>query len=82
LRRQRAALEILRDQVAHLSEIADDARIRQLVAETPIADREHRTARTDLDRHRQALDSAERRIDDLLAERDQLLERLIDADAT
>lgn len=32
------------EQLAHLADAADDARLRALVSETPVSDREHREA--------------------------------------
>lgn len=78
LRRIRATERVLADQVAHLDEVAADAETRKIVAQTPLADREWRDARTDLDRHRTLLDDARRETDDLLAERDRLLDRLFE----
>jgi hypothetical protein len=64
--------------VAYLDEVAADAETRKLVAQTPLADREWREARTDLDRHAALLDDARREVAELLAEQDRLLERLFD----
>jgi chromosome segregation ATPase len=82
LRRVRATERVLAEQVAYLEEVAADAETRKLVAQTPLADREWRAARTDLDRHRASLDDTRREVADLLAQRDRLLDRLVDADAT
>jgi chromosome segregation ATPase len=76
LKRVRASQRVLVEQVAYLDEVAADAETRKLVAETPLADREWRDARRDLDRHRTLLEDAEREAQDLIAERDRLLERL------
>jgi chromosome segregation ATPase len=80
LRRIRATERVLADQVAHLDEVASDAETRKIVAQTPLADREWRDARTDLDRHRALLEDARRETNDLLAERDRLLDRLFELD--
>jgi chromosome segregation ATPase len=82
LRRVRATERVLAEQVAYLDEVAADAETRKLVAQTPLADREWREARTDLDRHRASLDHTRREVADLLAQRDRLLDRLVEADAT
>ncbi len=50
------------------------------MAETPLADREWREARTDLDRHTALLDEARREVTALLTERDRLLDRLSELD--
>lgn len=72
----RANERVLAEQVDHLADLAGDAETRKLVAETPLADREWRQARTDLDRHTALLDEARREATDLLAEQDRLLDRL------
>lgn len=78
LRRARGNLRVLREQVAYLAQVADDAETRRLVSETPLADREWRDARTDLDRHASLLDETRAEVDALTAERDRLLDRLLD----
>jgi chromosome segregation ATPase len=80
LRRVRATERVLVEQVAYLDEIAADAETRKLVAQTPLADREWRDARTDLDRHTALLDDTRREAAELLAEQDRLLERLFELD--
>lgn len=77
LRRVRATERVLADQVAYLDEAADQAETRKLVAQTPLADREWREARTDRDRHRSLLDESRQQVRDLLAEQDRLLDRLL-----
>jgi len=64
--------------VHHLDEVAEDARIRRLVSETPLADRDARDARTDRDRDAAVLEETRRKIAALLAERDDLLDRLLE----
>ena len=78
LRRIRSTQRVLADQVAHLDEVAAEAETRKIVAQTPLADREWRDARTDLDRHRALLEDTRRETDHLLAERDRLLDRLFE----
>jgi hypothetical protein len=80
LRRTRANERVLVEQVTYLDEVASDAETRKLVAETPLADREWREARTDLDRHTALLDEARREVMGLLTERDRLLDRLSELD--
>ncbi len=56
LRRLREELEVTDEQLGHLAEEADDARIRSLVSETPSSAREHQEAAGHADamrRHRQ-----------------------------
>ena len=78
LKRVRRNERVLAEQVAHFSDLADDAETRHLVAQTPLADREWRVARADRDRHATLLDETRRERDGLLAERDRLLDRLFD----
>jgi hypothetical protein len=74
----RQALHILDEQLAFVAEVDEDARIRALVSETPLADREAQEARADLERMRRSRDEAEARVQSLLAEQDRLLERLLE----
>lgn len=67
---------ILDEQVAFQRDVAEDARIRALVSETPIADREAREARQDLERLMRSLEEARARIQGLRDEQDRLLEEL------
>jgi chromosome segregation ATPase len=78
LRRVRATERVLVEQVAYLDEVTADAETRKLVAQTPLADREWRDARTDLDRHTALLDETRREAAELLAEQDRLLDRLFE----
>ena len=78
LRRTRASEQVLGEQVAHLADVAADLETRKLVAQTPLADREWRDARTDLERHRRLLDDTRRQLAELRDEQDRLLERLFE----
>jgi transcriptional regulator with XRE-family HTH domain len=76
LKRLRAELGVTAEQLAFLEGEADDARLRSLVAETPIGDVEARDARRHADalgRHRDALT---RSIAELVREQDALLDRM------
>jgi len=66
---------ILDEQVAFQSEVFEDARIRALVAETPLADREAGEAESDLRRMERNRADAANRLTALRAEADGLLER-------
>src|SRR3954453_22141782 len=76
LKQLRADLVITEEQLAPLAEAADDARLRALVSETPLADREHQDAQRHADamaRHRaEVLDEITR----LEQTQDELLDRL------
>jgi hypothetical protein len=74
LLRARAELALAEEQLAAVDESADEARIRSLVAETPLANREWHDARRQAEAMRRGRDLArarvrelERRLDDLLA---------------
>ncbi len=77
LRALREELSVADEQLAALAEAADDARLRALVSETPIAGREH----TEAQRHADAM--ARHRADVLLQltelerTQDELLDRLL-----
>jgi len=77
LQRARSELAVLDEQLVVVNEMADDTRLRALVAETPVAAKEHdevsRQASAML-RTRQALLD---RIADLERRQDDLLERLV-----
>lgn len=77
LKALREELGVVDEQLAAFVETADDARLRALVSETPLAGREHTEAR----RH---ADAMARHRDDLAAEvarlersQDELLDRLV-----
>ncbi len=76
LRELRRELAVTEEQLLHLAEQADDARLRALVSETPIAGQEHREAQRHADamsRHRNDLQAS---IERLEATQDDLLDRL------
>jgi chromosome segregation ATPase len=73
IRHLREELRVADEQLAHFADEADDARIRALVSETPLAEQEHREAQKHADamsRHRgdviAELETLERRQDELL----------------
>lgn len=72
----RTAVRILEEQLAFQTDVAEDARVRALVSETPIADRDYRIARDDLERLRRSRDDEMCHLQGLEAERDALLDRL------
>jgi hypothetical protein len=77
LRELRGELSVTDEQLRHLTEQADDARLRALVSETPLASQEHR----DADRHAEAMrrhrDDVHARIEELERTQDELLDRLL-----
>lgn len=76
LKRLRSELALTEEQLVFLESEADDARLRALVAETPLGDVEARDARRHADaltRHRDAL---RRSVAELVREQDALLDRM------
>ena len=77
LRALREELRVADEQLAALAEAADDARLRALVSETPLAEHEHAEAQKHADamaRHRAAVVAE---LADLEKAQDDLLDRLI-----
>lgn len=77
LRHLREELAVSEEQLGHLAEAADDARLRSLVSETPVADREHQDAQRHADamqRHRADLLEQIARLEQT---QDDLLDRLL-----
>ncbi|MGV3758907.1 MAG: hypothetical protein ACO1PW_05100 [Actinomycetota bacterium] len=76
LRALRAELAVSDEQLAVLADAADDARLRALVSETPVAGREHHEAQRHAEamaRHRAELAAEVARLE---ATQDELLDRL------
>jgi len=76
LRTMRASLAVAEEQLAHLSDEAEEKGLKALVSETPGADLEYREARRHADamvRHRDAVKAS---IAELEARQDQLLDQL------
>jgi len=76
LRTLRAELAESDAQARFFEDEADDARLRALVSETPLADHESREARHHADTLRRHRDALARSIAQLEEERDALLDRL------
>ena len=80
LKRAREQLALIEEQLAVLSEAADEARLRSLVSETPLAHREF----TEAQRHSDAMERSRRAVAEEVAElqvtQDELLDRLISDD--
>lgn len=76
LRQLRAELGVVDEQLTFLTDAADDSRLRAMMSETPMADKEHREAQKHADamtRHRSQLVT---QIGELEKAQDELLERL------
>jgi uncharacterized protein (DUF111 family) len=79
LKELRRELSVSDEQLAHLADEADDARLRSLVSETPLAEREHREASRHAEamgRHRADVVADIARLERL---QDELLDKLLDA---
>jgi uncharacterized protein (DUF3084 family) len=76
LRALRDELGVIEEQLQHLAGEADEARLRALVSETPLAEREHREAQRHADamakRRAEVVASVQR----LETQQDELLDRL------
>jgi uncharacterized coiled-coil DUF342 family protein len=77
LKRAREELSVIEEQLAVLAEAADEARIRSLVSETPLAHREYSEAQ----RHADAMERSRRvvaaEVTELQVTQDELLDRLM-----
>ena len=73
----REELAVSAEQLAHLADAADDARLRALVSETPVADHDRR----DAERHAEAMRNHRAKVQDEIAklerDQDELLDRLL-----
>ncbi len=73
----RAEIAILDEQLAFQQNVMEDTRVRALVAETPLADREFRVASDDLRRIQRVTEDARTRLRALLEDQDRLLGELL-----
>ena len=81
LKELRRELAVTDEQLAQLSDEAEDARLRSLVSETPLAEREHREASRHaeaMQRHRGEVAGDIARLEAL---QDELLDKLLDTSA-
>lgn len=76
MRALRDDLHVTEEQLVRLVDEADDARLRALVSETPLAEKEHRTAGRHAERLRKHRDKVVTRLASLETEQDDLLDRL------
>jgi chromosome segregation ATPase len=74
LRSLREELAVIDEQLAQLDDEADDARIRSLVSETPLAEREHREA----ERHAAAMAARRQDVLTTIAELEERQDALLD----
>jgi hypothetical protein len=77
LRQLRDELAVSAEQLDHLADAADDARLRSLVSETPVADHDHRQAERHADAMRRHRAKVEAEIARLERDQDELLDRFV-----
>ena len=77
LQQLREELAIADEQLLHLAEAADDARLRALVSETPVAEREHREAARHAESMRTHRASVAAEVARLEQTQDELLDRFM-----
>ena len=77
LRQAREELRVLDEQLVVLADEADDARVRALVGESPLAEREHRDAQRHVDAMRRSRAATAATIARLEGTVDELLERFV-----
>jgi hypothetical protein len=77
LKRLRAELAVVDEQLAFFADAADEARLRALVSETPLADREHHDAQKHADAMGQSRADVVLAIQALERSQDELLDRLV-----
>ncbi len=76
IKRMRAELAVTEEQLTFLEEESEDARLRALVAETPLGEAEAREARKHSDAMARQRDALAHSIATLLREQDDLLDRM------
>lgn len=72
-------LAVAEEQLAQLVDEADDARMRALVSETPVAEHEHRETQRHADAMRRSRDALAAEVHKLEVAQDDLLDRLVAA---
>jgi uncharacterized protein YbaP (TraB family) len=78
LKQLRAELEVVDEQLAFLADAADEARLRALVSETPLADKEHREAQKHAEAMSRRRSEIVTSITELERAQDELLDRLVE----
>ena len=73
----RQELAIVEEQLLQFNETAEDARIRSLVSETPLAGEESRQARRHAEAMQRGRDAARARVAELEQAQDDLLSKLV-----
>jgi uncharacterized coiled-coil DUF342 family protein len=80
LKRAREELGVIEEQLAVFNEAADEARIRSLVSETPLANREYAEAQRHADAMERSRQAVQADVADLQTTLDKLLDRLVISD--
>lgn len=80
LKRAREQLAVIEEQLAVMADAADEARIRSLVSETPLAHREFAEAQRHADAMARSRRSVAAEVAELQVTQDELLDRLISDD--
>ncbi len=75
--RAREELAVIDEQLAALNDAADDARIRALVSETPMAEREHADAQRHADAMARSRTTVVTSITEMQDAQNELLDRLV-----
>ena len=76
LRKAREELAVAEEQLSALTDAADEARLRSLVSETPLAAKENQEAQRHADAMASARDSLAAQVTRLESELDELLDKL------
>lgn len=79
LRAAREEVRVLDEQVAHFADSADDARLRAMVSETPLADREHRDAARTVAALQRDREVWQERVAKLETRQDELLDEMLES---
>ena len=79
LKALRHDLAVADEQLEHFADEADDARLRALVSETPLAQQEHRSAQKHADAMRRHRAEVVEKIEKLERDQDDLLDRLLES---
>ena len=77
LKRQRAELQVIDEQLMFLADAADETRMRSLMSETPLADREHHDAQKHADAMARQRAAVLASIGELERAQDELLDKLV-----
>ena len=76
LRQLQEELKVAEEQLIHFSDEADEARLRSLVSETPLAEQKHREANKHAESMRKHKDMLQNEIERVEALQDELLDQL------